>query len=394
MIKILGLCLLMTALGAPLSAAEKNLTGTKTVLVIGTARIPSSDASKARDLAVSNGLVSAVNQTLYELLPEDGLVKYFQEINQTLLKDTKPYILDYKVPAEATADNIYRVVLRATVSKDALKKQLQDAGFIRSHKSLPKILFLISEKANEDRPSRFWWESQNSAVYRVYSEKAMSAIMSNSDFDIVSHGNIPLANDLTMIRRKSLLSDPDALRIGRNSIAQVIIVGDAQVEIAPNVMGTDKKTFKATLSVRALRSDTGEQISQIRQEAVILDSDPIKGGKDVLTQAGTLAGKALSIELAAKWQTEMVTTEQLTLLVEGISDLSSFVQFRKALKGMPGVNGIFINEMQADEASIMVDYDGSADALAEALMLNTFGSFGINIYEMTPDQLKIKLVKD
>ena len=361
----------------------------KTVLVIGTA--VSADAAKAKDLAVSNGLVSAVSQAADELLPENGLAKYFQEISQTVLIDTEPYIREYQVTAEASAGNVYRVVLKATVSMDALKRHLEDAGFIRSYKGLPKILFLLSEKSVVDAVPRYWWRHADGGVDEGRVERVIKEILTNASYEIINHRGISMPDSL---RGKSILSDPEALQIGRNSIAEAILIGEATVEMASNIMGTDKRTFNGVVHVRALRSDSGELLAEVREEAVILDSNPVKGSEEALTQAGILAGNAITTQLAAKWQATDDRTEQLTLRVEGISDLASFVKFRKTLKTMPGVNSMYVIEMQADEASILVDYEGGSEALAEALMLNTYDRFGINIYDVTAEQLKIKLIKE
>ncbi|MBW2166280.1 MAG: hypothetical protein JRG74_09360 [Deltaproteobacteria bacterium] len=48
--------------------------------------------------------------------------------------------------------------------------------------------------------------------------------------------------------------------------------------------------------------------------------------------------------------------------------------------------------MKADEATIVVDFQGNAKELADALMLKNFESFGINIYEISQSHLRIRLV--
>jgi hypothetical protein len=62
------------------------------------------------------------------------------------------------------------------------------------------------------------------------------------------------------------------------------------------------------------------------------------------------------------------------------------------MKNMPGVEGIQILEILPDQATIMVDYQGEARALADALILNPYDNFGINIYEITQQNLKIAII--
>lgn len=376
-----------------LHAQEVPGSGARTIQVIGTAPILSSDVEKARDAAVANGLVLAVGQAAAELLTPEGLVRYFQELNQTLFNNTQAYIQNYKVSAESTTDSVYRIVLEATVSTDVLEKYLSGAGFIRGQKALPKILFLISEKLTTDPSPRFWWGSQDSIFFTAHCEAAMIKTMDESGFTIVSHQNPKIIGDLPSMGQKYQLSDEDAVFVGVNTSADILVVGEALVEISQNVMGTDKRTFTATLSVRAIRSDTGEQIAQTRQTAVIVDADEIKAGAEALTQAGKAAGNEIAAQLSLSWQAGAAAPGQIAVIVEGTGDLASFVFFRKSLNELPGVKSIFIREMKSDQADILVDYEGGAEQLAETLMINTYGSFAINIYEITPEMLKVKLVK-
>jgi hypothetical protein len=48
--------------------------------------------------------------------------------------------------------------------------------------------------------------------------------------------------------------------------------------------------------------------------------------------------------------------------------------------------------MRLDESVISVDFQGNAKELADALMLKAFDSFGINIYEVSQNRLRIELI--
>ena len=49
-------------------------------------------------------------------------------------------------------------------------------------------------------------------------------------------------------------------------------------------------------------------------------------------------------------------------------------------------------EILPDQATVMVDYQGEARALADALILNPYDNFGINIYEVLDKKIKLELV--
>ena len=51
-----------------------------------------------------------------------------------------------------------------------------------------------------------------------------------------------------------------------------------------------------------------------------------------------------------------------------------------------------MQEMSADRAAMAVNYQGTTRSLADALLLKTFSGFGIDIYEVTPETVRIRLV--
>jgi hypothetical protein len=391
----LFLCLVFMPVATlrPLHAQDIPGAGVRIVQVIGSARTTSSDLEKAREEAVANGLVQAVSVTAGDILSQEGLVKYFPELNQNLFNNIQVYIQNYQILAESMADNAYRVVLEATVSVDILEKYLSGAGFVSSRKTLPKILFLISEKTSIDNTPRFWWGGLDSIFFTAHCETAMIKTMDESGFTIVSHQNPEITSDLPPMDQNVRLTNEEAVFIGVKTQADILVVGEALVDITPNVMGDDKRTFKATVSVRAIRSDTGQQVAQAHQTAVTVDADENKANAEVLTQAGQLAAKEIATQLAASSQEAPKGPDQIVLSIEGTSDLGRFVFFRKSLNELTGVKSIFIREMKSDQAEILVNYEGSAEQLAESLMKKTYETFGINIYDITPEMLRIKLMK-
>ena len=79
-------------------------------------------------------------------------------------------------------------------------------------------------------------------------------------------------------------------------------------------------------------------------------------------------------------------------MVEGTGNLANFVKFRRALTSVSGVGGIRVKEIKPNETTLIVEYKGKAEELASELMRQNFDNFGINIYEITQENLKIAIV--
>ncbi|MBW2662055.1 MAG: hypothetical protein JRD93_08740 [Deltaproteobacteria bacterium] len=388
--KILFLMLLLTPfLFGDVHAEEHVLT--KTVEAIGTSSINAQNVAKARDRAISNGLVTAMEKVVSNFLPLESLIQNFQILNETLYDHTDEFIQDYRVLTEARFGKTYRVIVQTTVSVDHVQAQLAIAGIMLGEKAMPRILFFITEQNPVGSLTKCWWEENAdtdknaSEIGMIKAMKSAGLLMIDTD-DIIQHikyEDIELDVDLNQAK---------AIELGARFNADIVIVGKAAADTASNVMGAQIKSFKGTLTARAYRTDTGEEIASTNQTSVAVNTDPITGGRDALSNAGTLAGDKLSSQIINAWRTEIKKQIMVEIIVEGTGHLANFVTFRNILTDIPGVNNIQLKEMKADEAIIGVIFSGDTKELADELMLKNYELFGINIYEISQNSLHVALI--
>ncbi len=433
--QILLLILFLVVMLPEAVQAEEQL-HTKTVLVIGTGKIYSDNVAVARNRAISNSLVSAIENVAKDFLPLESLVQNFQVINEILYSNAKEFVQGYKVLTEAFYGNSYRVMVQATVSIDKVQQQLSIAGIMIGKKSMPRVLFFIAEQSAEDNLPQYWWGEGMPAVKSV-AESGMTRVMMKKGFLIIDYGELaqnlrneasglesgsdwqepgmPLSLELesdqdrpdkTLIlesesneqkvhKKLSLgaeLNYQEAIELGAKINADVVIVGKSIASKAPNIMGKNIKSFRGVVTARAFRTDTGKEIASASQTAVSVNIDEVAGGRAALSDAGALAGKDLSLQILDEWQKEIKKLVNIELAVSGTSNFANFVQFRKTLNDISGVNRVQLKEMRLDESVISVDFQGNAKELADALMLEAFDSFGINIYEVSQNRLRIEFI--
>ncbi len=371
--------------------AEENASE-KIIEVIGTGAIQGGDVAKARDRAIKNSLVSAVEFAVADFLPLESMIRNFETLNEILYNNSSEFVAYYKVLTELKSGRTYRVLVQATVSIDAIKEELISVNIKVYKKNLPEILFLIAEQNFSDISPRYWW-SKDLTFVKGYTEIAMTEKMLKNGFSVIDQKSLIINEEFETLKDKADLSNQDAVSLGAILQADVVIVGNSKAAIAPNIMGGDIKSFKGTVLARALRTDTGEEIASTIQTAVSVNKDNIAGARDALSNAGYLAGSDLASQIVMKWHEEVkksITT--LVIIVEGTRALSNFVIFRAELNEIPGVDSLQTSEMKADEATIVINFQGNAKELADALMLKNFESFGINIYEISQSHLRIRLV--
>ncbi len=370
-------------------AGEQSIT--KIVEITGTSVVCNKDVVKARNQAISNSLISAVEMVVSDFLSTESLVRNFQILNEALYDNTGKFIQNYKVLTELISGKTYRVMVQATVSIDMVKQHLLSVGIRLVKKSLPKILFFIAEQNIEDASPQCWW-GEDMTLTKTVTENAMSENMRKKGFTVIDHENILRNLRLDILSYKSDLDNEQAVNLGTRLQADVVIIGKSVADIAPNTMGENIRSFQGTVTVCALRTDTGAEIASTMQSAVAVNTDEVAGSIKALSHAGFLAGEELASQIAGVWRKAVKMPTVVEIIVEGTVQLANFVTFRNNLNDMAGVNGMQIKEMKFDESAIIVNFQGNAEELADALMLKAFDSFGINIYEVSQNHLRIKLI--
>lgn len=389
---VLMMVVLSLSLTAFNTAMARKAATTKTYVVVGTAAMQGGNVSAAREKAISDGLVTAVALMTRELLEVQALVDNFPQLNELLFDQTDTFIQGYKVLTEAGREKSYRVIVEATVSGKKISKILTDAGVLRASTTQPSVVFLIAEqRLGQDAP-RFWW-SPSGSNYISVAESVMAERLQEAGFTIVNHRgarNRPLVNwdDID----KPDLTNLEATEIGAALKADVVILGTSQASPSTNIMGSAMRSFNGTVTLRAIRSGSEEPLLNLTRAAVAVNEDETIGGKEALVDAGDMAGTALAQELSLAWQKQAGRPSVVEVVILGTNQLAHYVKFRKALNTISGVEGIRVKEIKPNEATLLVEYIGKPQDLAAALMQQTFENFGINIYEVTSENLKVQLI--
>ncbi|KPJ76079.1 MAG: hypothetical protein AMJ54_12895 [Deltaproteobacteria bacterium SG8_13] len=381
----------VAALLGPGAAADAAKTSGNTFIVVGTGIISKQDVTTARQQAIANSLVSAVGLVAAELLTVEAMVDNHEKLNAIVYTQTGKYVQDYKVLTEGAFGDQYRVMVQASVSRNALKNQLSRAGVIRAHKTMPRVLFFLSEQDLQEPYPRYWW-GQGMPYSKPVAESAIAEVMREQNFKIIEHGPRVQRMATAAVTDSADIGPEEAVNLGKALNADVVVIGTALAEAAPNVMGSSIRSFKGLINARAYRTKTGDQLAAVTRTAVAANVDEQAGGRDALRGSGSLVGEQLAIDIEDAWQKEKLEADKIEVALTGTRNLANFVMFRRMLNTVEGVEGIAVQELKADTATLKVAYKGSARELANSLMLRAFDTFGINIYEVGEDNLKIQLI--
>ena len=327
-----------------------------TVESIGSSKIYGDKVSNARELAIEDGLSAAVERVAAEQLPIESLIQNFRALDEILFSRRDIFVQGFKVMTETRGADTYRVLVRANISVALMRQELSKAGIMVGERPMPRVvLFLTQRNIGETAPTVC--PAENAAGQMPTAAAAMAKSLKARGFTIL---------------------DPEAL--GRN-------VGDLSLDCQPDFRNTQAAEIAADLQadIVIVGKSTAEET------AVVTGQDPETGSREALTDAGGLAAASMAPQVLTSWQT-VKSAEPITLNVVGTRNLGHFVMFRRALAGIEGVSELQTREMRADEATLVVEYDGEARDLAETLLRIPFDAFGIDITEQAAQTLRVELI--
>lgn len=100
--------------------------------VEGTGKVINDDFARARNEAIRDALRRAVDEAAAVWLPADLSAQKTRAVKEALDTRAEGFIQDYRITAEKHYQDVYSVVVRATVSAGNIKKDLLALGFIKA----------------------------------------------------------------------------------------------------------------------------------------------------------------------------------------------------------------------------------------------------------------------
>ena len=358
---------------------------TQKIEASGTARIHANNVAEAKDAALQSALIEAVERAASDFLTKDQASAAFQGVGALVAANRIASLVQgYRVTAEGRFGDFYRIALQASVLIEPLKAALGESGI--STATGPSVLLMIAEKFPGYTKPFFWWGNPSAAGFLC--SDSLAAGLKTQGFRILSNQGI--ADNATALLGG--VAEPEAakaIQMGASAGADFVLLGMATMMEGEPQNGVP--TVKGLLKLRLLRVKGSEEIGSIVQTALVAQSDTGAAIDEVLRMLGSQISEETSKTLTAAKETLPSKSSLLELTIQGTSKIRFYAQFKQALSAMPGVRKMIVKEMQTDAAIVVVDYQGSAQQLADAMMGHSFNAFSVDIQDVAGGRIRLAL---
>jgi len=180
------------------------------------------DFVKARKKAVTIALRSSLEQSLREILGDDGFQQNWQEM-QRMLKVSNKYVKSYRF-LEAYDDSVElmsSVKLEVNLFQEAISKTLSRRGVAAGLEGIEQVMILINESSlSSDGESSFWEEVP-------ISEMLLTRSFIEAGIPVVSRSSLRYEISKKMVVSAIGGNISDAVDIGSKVGADIVIIGKA-----------------------------------------------------------------------------------------------------------------------------------------------------------------------
>ena len=360
-----------------------------TLISLGKHAIAGGNISKAKKNAIENALDTAVSQGILSMLNPSEISSSLPLLSDVLTGSTQDHVITYKLLGEMEKGKHYIVAVESTLNSQTLESLFSKYRIQDKDKALPRILIFMSEQVPHEILPRYWW-GKNPMPFQSFAQEAFKKVLVQNNYLPMDPPTDQQIQSFEIVF--NFIHDADAaLKVASKLNAEVMIMAKATAEEASNVMGTEK-AYKSTVALEAFQVSSGERITSFTTDTVVKSDFSQSGISDSLTRSGTQAAETLLDRLDAAWSGKASGPQAIETRIEGDDYLSSFIMLRKILNTMSGIKDIQTKELSSDNAVVDIIYQGNGKKLADALMMQTFGSFNLSLSDITDRSLTIKFI--
>jgi hypothetical protein len=380
---------LLFLLAPSLEPAREEAAGEKVITADGVAAVVKGDTGAARDKALDDALRKAVEQAVGTLIESETMVQNYQVLNDSIYSQTKGFVKSYKIVSEGADGPLYKVSVAATVAVGDVKGDLQSLGLLIERMRRPRVVVMIPEENLHDSG---WWSHWSSNIGTV--ESIVIRALKSREFTVMDQAIVRKSIDKEAALKAMEGDNAEAARIGQQTGAEVLITGEAEASPAGSVAGSQMNSYQASVTIRAVKADTGEILGTSTGSGKAVHLNSTAGGAEALKQAGSMAADDLISQIVRQWAKEASGTRMIAVSVTALSkDLVD--QVVSVVKSeVRGVGDVFLREYAQFTARLDVDYKGDAQTLSHSLQGLVVPGGTLRVTTYSANKIDVKFVPD
>ncbi|MFH1851636.1 MAG: hypothetical protein ABIA75_04760 [Candidatus Neomarinimicrobiota bacterium] len=333
-----------------------------------------------REAALTAAKRDAVEKGIGVIIASETLVKNAMVAEDRILSKANGFVKTWEeISASETSDGLWEVKISAVVT-DILDEVVKDQlalDLLLDWLRNPRFMVMIDE-LNVDDPK--------SAV----AETEIGRVMGQKGFDIIS----PTQSEALRQRNVNLAeiqSDPNAVIALANEFgAEYIVTGTARANAITHAMLGSSFSGQGNITAQVIRADNAQILAQETFHGKAIHVDQHTAGMYSLKDAAEQLSNFLISESIRRWSLEQSNARPLDITLTGINfgQRKQFIEFLET--SLNGIAGVDRPAFIAGVLTLRVRFTGTGEEFADAIYGCDFGSFTIEVHEVTANKVVLQ----
>jgi hypothetical protein len=361
---------------------------TRTVTAEGVAAVQGNAKDIARDAAIEDAQKRAVEQAVGTLIDSQTQVENYQVISDKILAQTKGYIKHYTITGERMDGTLLRVTITADVALAKLTDDLSGIGILLGRMHMPRTMLLIAEQNIGHEWYAWWWGYHGEMTDMSVAENTITDVFTQKGFEFIDHETASKELKVTAAYKIQDLTAVQAKTLGSEANAEVVITGKAMAKLYGNV-GGGMQSVQADVSVKAVRTDTGQVIATANTHGAAVHITPETAGIEAIKKASSAAADQLMEKILAVYQRETSGSRSINVTVNGLSK-TQFVKFKDELKRrVRSIKEVHERSFAGTTAKLSIDSKSSAQMLSDEILAQQFTTYTVDVTGSTANSFEM-----
>ncbi len=379
MLHILYLCLFLSLLSLTIHILIKDALAHEIKddviderIVTGTGIIINENVARARNEAISQAFLKAVEEYVIQRLKSQDMAKSFQRLDEEILSKTKEEIQDYQIISEFSTDRYVRILMKVRVNKAILERKLEKIELRDVDATQIDVLLLVSEK-KEGSSAIYWWGDPANQTSLTQTELFLSQVFENKGFRVINRSFFSPQESYDESMLHLTLTNEAAVKWGKLLSAQIVIVGEA------NIYGTSE----ASVFFKAIKVIDGTVVAQAYRGRT-LESNITDDDRSAIELAiSSWANDMISYIIEAAQPTQEALN-QIIITIKGFKDFRDFLNFKEFLKtNFPEIKSVLERRLEKGLVKLFVEVKGDPKGLAIKVLNHSKNPFSFEINELS-----------
>jgi len=356
--------------GASLARETREDTNDERILT-GTGAIVDENIALARNEALSEAFVKAIEEYLIQRIGSKGVANNFQRLDEEILSRTQEAIQDYQIISEFRTERQVRVLAKVRVNEAVLEEKLKKMGLLEAETVQIAILFMVSEK-KEGFSTTYWWGDPARPASITQTELSLSRIFEERGFRVINRSFFPPEETYDEGMLNLTLTDDQVAKWGKLLSAQIVIAGEA------NLYGSSR----ASVSLKAINVTDGTISAQGFREGI--SDSTTEGEESAVGLAITSWANDMIPHLMGGLEPAQKIINRIIVIVNGLNSYGDFLLFKDFLKkSFPKITSVLERRLTRHSVTFGVEIEGGSTGLAEKLLHHPRTPFPIEIYDLS-----------